>query len=244
MTPHLEAAAGDYADAVLLPGDPDRAVWIAKAMLDSPRCVNRVRGALGFTGTYRGVRVSLQATGMGQGSFAIYVNSLVKFYGVKTVLRIGSCGSLTPEVKLRELVAAEATVSDVESGGSSFGTFESAKRPSAELLEKARARARDLGLVLHVGPTGASDHFYHPLGMARLAGLMADRAIAIDMETHALYALAERLGIRAISLCTVVDSLVTHEEIDNSERQAVFGPMARLALEIVAASHLEQGHPQ
>ena len=101
MTPHLEAAAGDFAEVVLLPGDPDRAAFIAKTMLDDPRCVNRIRGALGFTGSFRGVRVSVQTTGMGPGSLAIYAHELISFYGVRTLLRVGSCGSLTREVGLR-----------------------------------------------------------------------------------------------------------------------------------------------
>jgi len=232
MTPHLEAVAGDYAETVLLPGDPDRAVWISRTLLEAPRCVNRIRGALGFTGTYRGVPVSIQTTGMGQGSFAIYANELITSYGARTLLRIGSCGSLTADVGLREVVAAERTVTDVESAGSHFSPMEQAIGGSPDLLQRARAIAERLGMRLHVGATGASDHYYHPLGLARLSGLMADRAIAIDMETHALYAVAARHGIRALSLCTVVDSLVTFEEIQRSERQAVFGPMATLALEI------------
>lgn len=236
MTPHLEAAAGDFAETVLLPGDPDRAAYIAKTLFDDPRCVNRVRGALGYTGSYRGTRVSVQTTGMGPGSIAIYAHELVTFYGAKTLLRVGSCGSLTREIGLRELVASEKAVSDVASGGSSFGAIAMAVPCDADLLARAMERAQALGLRLHVGPTGSSDHYYHPLGMARMAGLMADRAIAIDMETHALYAAAERLGVRALSICTVVDSLVAHEEIDRSERQAVFGPMARLALEVAASA--------
>lgn len=236
MTPHLEAAAGDFAEAVLLPGDPDRAAYIAKALLDSPRCVNRIRGALGYTGTWRGVRVSVQTTGMGPGSIAIYAHELVTFYGVKTLLRVGSCGSLTREIGLRELVASERAVTDAVSGGSSFGAMAMAVPCDGELLARAKDRAQALGLRLHAGSTGSSDHYYHPLGMARMAGLMADRAIAIDMETHALYAAAERLGVRALSICTVVDSLVVRQEIDRSERQAVFGPMARLALEVAASA--------
>jgi purine-nucleoside phosphorylase len=236
LTPHIEAAAGDYARTVLLPGDPDRAVWIARTMLDDQRCINRTRGALGFTGAYRGVPVSIQSTGMGQGSFAIYASELVKFYGVQTLVRVGSCGSLSHDVGLRDIVVAERTVSDVEHAGAAFDAFAKAARATPELLERARQLAGHLSLKAHFGPTGSSDHFYHPLGMARLSGLMADRAIAIDMETHALYSLAERHGVAALSICTVVDSLVGAGEIERSERQAVFGPMAKLALELAVAT--------
>lgn len=234
MTPHFEAAKGEYADAILLPGDPDRASYIARTMLDDARCVNRIRGSLGFTGSYRGVPVSIQTTGMGQGSFAIYAHELVTFYGARTLLRIGSCGSLSSDVGLRELVVSECTVADNHSGGVSFGAMETAVRADSDLLRRSQLHAQALGLKLYIGPTGSSDHYYHPLGKARMAGLMADRAIAIDMETHALYTVADRLGARALSLCTVVDSLVTGEAIERRERQAVFGPMARLALEVVA----------
>lgn len=232
MTPHLEAAVGDYADIVLLPGDPDRAIWISRALLDEARCVNRIRGALGFTGTYRGVPVSIQTTGMGQGSFAIYANELVSIYGARTLIRIGSCGSLSAGVRLRETVAAERVVTDIESAGAHFEPMEQAIGCSPDLLARARRCAARLEQTLHVGATGSSDHYYHPLGMARLSGLMAERAIAIDMETHALYSVAARFGVQALSLCTVVDSLVTSEEIERRERQAVFGPMTKLALEV------------
>ena len=234
MTPHLEAASGDYAEAVLLAGDPDRVAFIAKTMLENARCINRVRGALGFTGFHRGNRVSVQTSGMGHGSFAIYANELVTFYGVKTLIRVGSCGSLTPEIGLREVVVSERAVTDQVSGGSTFGTVEHGIPADAGLLELTRHLAPEIGCPVHWGLTGASDYYYHPLGLARMSGLMADRAIAIDMETHALYALGERLGIRALSICTVVDSLVAGDMIERAERQAVFAPMARLALDVVA----------
>jgi purine-nucleoside phosphorylase len=234
MTPHFDAARRDYADMVLLPGDPDRSAYIARTLLDDARCVNRIRGSLGFTGTYRGVPVSVQTTGMGQGSFAIYANELITFYGAKVLLRVGSCGSLSRDVHLRETVISERSVADNLTAGASFGATELAVRPDADLLRRARAHAEDIGQAIHVGLTGSSDYYYHPLGKARLAGLMADRAIAIDMETYALYTIAERLGARALSICTVVDSIVTDEEIARSERQAVFRPIAMLALEIVA----------
>lgn len=232
MTPHLEAASGDYAESVLLAGDPDRAAFIARTMLEDARCINRVRGALGFTGFYHGARVSVQTTGMGHGSFAIYAHELATFYDARVLIRVGSCGSLTQNVKLRDVVISDKVVTDAVTGGSGFGVLEHGLTPDAGLLERARGLAGVLGRPLHVGPTGSSDHYYHPLGLARMSGLMAERAMAIDMETHALYALGERLGIRTLSICTVVDSLVTFEAIEPSERQAVFGPMARLALEV------------
>ncbi len=234
MTPHLEAASGDYAEAVLLAGDPDRVAFVARTLLDSARCINRVRGALGFTGFYRGKRVSVQTSGMGHGSFAIYANELVTFYGAKILIRVGSCGSLASDIGLREIVVSERVVTDQLSGGSSFGLIEHGIPADARLLELARLLAPEAGSRVNLGPTGASDHYYHPLGLARMSGLMADRALAIDMETHALYALGERLGIRALSICTVVDSLVAGNMIARSERQAVFAPMARLALDVAA----------
>jgi purine-nucleoside phosphorylase len=148
------------------------------------------------------------------------------------LIRTGSCGSLSRDVPLRGIVVSEYAATDVHSGGAQFSAFETAAHCSPDLLRIAREEAERIGEAMYSGRTGASDHFYHPMGMGRLSGLMADNAIAIDMETHALYALGERLGFKALSICTVVDSMVTHEEIETSERQGVFAPMVRLALEV------------
>lgn len=232
MTPHNEARVGDYADAVLLPGDPERAEWIAATLFEEPRKVNTIRGAWGFTGRYRGMPVSLQATGMGRPSMSIYVHELIAVYGVKTVVRIGSCGSLDESVGIRSLVIARSAAMDFE-----VDSIDAWRRPDDALFERAVARAKADGHVHHVSPMVSSDVFYHPDPLGRFAKARARGVLACDMETSALFGLAVRSGARALSICTVVDSLVTHEEIKLHEKQAVYGPMAKLALDTLADEH-------
>jgi purine-nucleoside phosphorylase len=230
MTPHIEAGKGDYAERVLLPGDPDRAAWIAKTFFNQPRQVNAIRGALGFTGTYRGMPVSVQTTGIGRPSLSIYVHELFTVFGVRTIVRIGSCGSLDESVKLRSLVIGEAAAMDFE-----VENADAWRRPDPALYDLAAMLAGRGGAGHHACPMVSSDVFYHGDPLGRFAKARARGALACDMETAAIYGMAARFGARALSVCTVVDSLVTGEEIDNSERQAVFGPMAELALETLAS---------
>lgn len=226
MTPHNEASKGDYADAVLLPGDPQRAAWIAETMLESVRRVNSVRCAYGYTGTYKGMPVSIQTTGIGRASMSIYVHELLTVYGVGTVVRIGSCGSLDESAPVRSLVVAQSAVMDFE-----VGSLDAWRRPDDRLFALAVARARADALAHQVSPMICSDVFYHGDPLGRFAKARARGVRACDMETSALFGLAARFGARSLSICTVVDSLVTGEEIQDSERQAVFGPMAKLALD-------------
>jgi len=226
MMPHNEARKGDYADVALLPGDPDRAAWIAQTLLDGARKVNRIRGELGFTGSYRGMPVSVQATGIGRPSLTIYVHELVSGYGVGTIMRIGTCGALDEAIGLRSLIIARSAAMDCD-----LGDADAWHRPDEGLFTAAEAQARAGGFDHHVCPMVSSDVFYHPDPLGRFAGATALGAKACDMETAAIYSVAQTLGVRALSICTVVDSLVTGEAIDVSERQAVFEPMARLALD-------------
>ena len=224
MTPHIEAAPGDYAPSVLLPGDPQRATWIAETFLDDARCVNQIRGALGYTGTYRGKPVSIQSTGMGRPSLAIYLNELVQAYGVRLAVRIGTCGGLHEDIGIRAVFIAEDAIleHDLAAGAS-------VERPDQELLQSAREHAAALGHPWHCGPILCSDVFYHPKPDGRFDAARAAGKLAVDMETSAVFAEADRLGIRALSICTVVDNPVTGTEIDPSERHAVCGAMARAA---------------
>ncbi len=230
MTPHNEANKGDYADTVLLPGDPQRAAWIAETFLTAPRCVNARRGALGFTGDFQGRPVSLQSTGIGASSFLIYAHELLDYFGAKTLIRIGTCGGLRAEIGLRSLVISQSAQGEDATSGQVFGLYEADTGPDPALLALARVRAGELGIPHHVGPTISSDIFYHPKGRARFAPAQAAGAIAVDMETSALYRIAGHFGARALSICAVVDNIVTGEETDYSERQALFADMARLAL--------------
>ncbi|HEY6631155.1 MAG TPA: purine-nucleoside phosphorylase [Rhizobiaceae bacterium] len=230
MTPHIEAGMGDYAERVLLPGDPARAAWIAATFLETPRQVNAVRGALGFTGTYRGMPVSVQATGIGRPSLWIYVHELLTLFGVTTLVRTGSAGSLDEKAGLRSAVIAQAAAMDFE-----IEDADAWRRPDEALYETAVELAGRGGDAHQACPMVSSDMFYHDEPLGRFSGARARGALACDMETAAIYGMAHRFGARTLSICTVVDSLLSGEEIARSERQEVFGPAARLALDTLAA---------
>ncbi|MDX8477857.1 DeoD-type purine-nucleoside phosphorylase [Mesorhizobium sp. VK24D] len=235
MTPHIEAGRGDYAETVLLPGDPERAQWMAETFLEAPRCVNRRRGALGFTGRFRGKPVSIQATGIGVSSFLIYTHELLDYYGVKTLIRTGTCGALSEEVPLRGLVISSAVRAEGAISGQVFGLYRPAG-PDQALHALALQQAADLGIACSAGLTVCSDVFYHPDGRARFDEPRALGALAVDMETSALYRISARFGARALSLLTVVDHVATDEQTEYSERQALFTDMTRLALEIAVTA--------
>ncbi|RUW51381.1 MULTISPECIES: DeoD-type purine-nucleoside phosphorylase [unclassified Mesorhizobium] len=232
MTPHIEASKGDYADTILLPGDPQRAEWMAGTFLDTPRCVNRRRGALGFTGSFRGRPISIQATGIGVSSFLIYAHELLDYYGARTLIRTGTCGGLSAEAKLRSLVISQSARPEDTENGRVFGLYEADVGPDPALLACALAKATELGIDHHAGLTACTDIFYHPDPRARYADARALGALAVDMETSALYRISAHFGARALSLLTVVDNLLTGEQTDYSERQELFTDMSRLALEI------------
>jgi purine-nucleoside phosphorylase len=233
LTPHNEADKGDYADTVLLPGDPQRAEWMAQTFLEAPRCINRRRGALGFTGLFGGKPVSIQATGIGVSSFLIYAHELLDHFGARTLIRTGTCGSLTAKAKLRSLVISRSAQAESAQSGQVFGLYGPAG-PDPALLACALAKAAELGIDHHVGLTVCSDIFYHPEGRVRFADAQAEGALAVDMETSALYRIAAHFGARALSMCVVVDNIETGEVTDYSERQALFTDMSRLALAVAA----------
>ena len=232
MTIHIEAGKGDYADTVLLPGDPERAEWMAQTFLQAPRCINRRRGALAFTGQFRGKPISIQTTGIGVSSFLIYAHELLDYYGVRTLIRTGTCGGLTAAVKLRSLVIARSARPESDQSGQVFGLYDAASGPDPALLARAVTKASELGIDHHAGLMASSDIFHHPEGHARFDDARAAGALAVDMETSALYRIAGHFGARALSICTVVDNIETNEFTDYSERQAVFADMVRLALDI------------
>ena len=232
MTPHNSAQPGDYAEAVLLPGDPLRAKWVAETFLDSPKQVNAVRNCLGYTGSWKGKPVSVQATGMGQPSLSIYVHELLNFYGVKTAIRIGTCGGFNARVQVRDLIIAQAASTDSTIVRDAFGAYNFAPIADFELLADAARRARDQGLNAHVGNILSSDIFYHVDGLKAYETLIAHGVLGVEMETAALYTLCARFGARGLSICTMTDGLVTKEELSAAERQSSLEEMVKLSLDV------------
>ena len=230
MTPHNEAKKDDYAETVLLPGDPLRAKWIAETFFDAPRLVNSVRNCLGYTGTYKGKPVSVQATGMGQPSLSIYVHELLAIYGARNLVRVGTCGGLSTDVKVRDVVLAitASTDSNINQG---FAPFTYAPYADFGLLRRAADLAEARGLVTHVGGIVSSDVFYVPEGIESYGLLPSHGVLAVEMEAAALYTLAARFKARALAICTMTDCLVTGAQIDASERQSSLTDMVELALD-------------
>ena len=232
MTPHNEAKPGDYAEAVLLPGDPLRAKWIAETFFENPRQVNGVRNCLGFTGSWKGKPVSVQATGMGQPSFAIYVHELLTFYGMKKAIRVGTAGGLNAKVKVRDVIIAQGACSDSTIIREGFGSYAYAPIADYGLLRDAADRAKAAKLRAHVGNIVSSDIFYHEDGLATYGPLIKAGVIGVEMEAATLYTLAARAGARALAICTMTDCLITGEEISANDRQSSLKDMVTLALDV------------
>lgn len=232
-TPHIAAKMGDIAKTVLMPGDPLRARFVAEHYFENPVLFNNVRGVQGYTGTYRGQRVSVMASGMGMPSMGIYSYELYHFYGVEAILRIGSAGSVQPEVRLRDLVFGMSAYT-TSAYGAQFG-LPGTLSPVADydLLETAVNLARAQGARYHVGPLLTSDCFYDedPEGGLRWQKM---GVLAVEMETAALYLNAARAGKKALAICTVSDSLVSREETTAAERETSFTDMITLALDVAA----------
>ncbi len=230
MTPHNEAKLGDYADTVLLPGDPLRAKWIAETFLQDAKQVNGVRGCLGFTGTWQGKSISVQATGMGQPSAAIYVHELLDVYKVKNLIRVGTCGGLHESVKVRDVVIAMSAATD-STMNARFAPFNYAPFADYKLLSKAVDLADQRGFTTHVASVVSSDIFYVPDGAKSYGDLPNHGVLAVEMEAAALYTLAKRFDARALAICTMTDCLITGEQIDAGERQTSLEEMVTLALD-------------
>jgi len=232
MTPHIEAGKDDYADTVLLPGDPLRAKWIAETYLDDLKQVNGVRNCLGFTGTYKGKPISVQATGMGQPSLAIYVHELLSSYGLKSLIRVGTCGGLSDQIAIRDIVLATTASTDSAMNRDVFQPFSFAPTADFQLLRQAANMAGERNLTWHAGGIVSSDVFYHPKGLEVYAPLQAHGVLAVEMEAATLYTLAARFSARALAICAVSDSLVTGEQLGPAERQASLDEMVQLALDV------------
>jgi len=214
---------------VLLPGDPLRARWIAETFLDDARCYSEVRGMLGYTGTWRGRAVSVQGSGMGQPSTAIYVTELFTEYGVRSIVRVGSCGALTERLALRDIVVASGACTDSSMNRITFEGLDYAPVADFGLLRGAVEAAERRGTDVHVGLIFSGDSYY--ASRPELTRRMADHGVlAIEMEASALYTLAARHGGQALAICTVSDHVVTGEATTFTEREQTFGEMVEIAL--------------
>lgn len=231
MSTHIGAKPGEIAPRVLLPGDPLRAKWIAETYLEDAKCYSNVRGMLGFTGTYEGISVSVQGSGMGMPSASIYYHELLADYGATSLIRVGSCGALTEDLQLRDVVAASASSTDSAMNRVRFdGLVDYAPVASFELLRTAVDVAAALGVPVHVGQVFAADAFYtdRPDLFDRLA---AYGVLAVEMESAALYTIAARFKARALTVLTVSDHIKTGERTSAQEREQTFGQMVEIALE-------------
>ena len=230
MSVHIAAKNSEIADTVLLPGDPKRAKWIAENFLENAVCYTDIRGMLGFTGTYKGKRISVQGTGMGIPSISIYITELMKDYGVKTLIRVGSAGSYQEEVKIRDIVVALSTSTDSNINNRRFKGASFAPTVNFDLLSKVLKTAEEKNIKIKAGNILTSDEFYNddPSYFKRWAEF---GVLAVEMETAALYTLASKYKAKALSILTISDSLVSPEITSSEEREKTFNEMIELALE-------------
>ena len=233
MSTHINAPEGAIAQTVLLPGDPLRAKFIAENFLKDAKCYNEVRGMYGFTGTYNGKLISVQGTGMGQPSLSIYVQELFQFYGVQNAVRIGTCGSISEDVKLRDIILANGACTDSSLQSQRFGLMHYSPVPSFKLLNAAYNKANELGLKAVVAPCVSSDRFYDANENWKLWKKYG--AAGIEMEAAELYTLAAEFKRNALAILTVSDHIITGEATTAEERQTTFKDMMKLALETMTS---------
>lgn len=234
MTPHIEAKSGTIAETVLIPGDPLRAKWVAETFLDDAEQVNGVRGMLGFTGSWRGNRVTIHGSGMGMPSLSIYANELISRYGAKTLIRIGSCGAMQEHVGMRDVILAQTASSISTPSRGIFREVNFAPCADFDLLRAAHTAAMSRSARVHVGGIYSSDVFYDE--RPDLNEVMIRHGIlAVEMEAAELYNLAARHGCRALAVLTVSDHLLTKEELPTADRQSSFADMVEIALEAAFA---------
>ena len=227
-TPHITAGIEDFGQTVLMPGDPLRSQYIAQRFLEDAKLVNNVRGVQGYTGYYNGKKVSVMASGMGMPAIGIYAHELFNFYDIQTIIRVGSAGALVKDIN----------VGDIVLGSQSFyrSTFiqeyigeNIPALPDKELLQEAEKIAKEMNLKYKVAPLFSSDVFYGTRGNDEFVAM---GAVAVEMESAALYAVAEKAKKKALTICTISDSLVTGEALSAEERQTSFEDMMKLSLEL------------
>ena len=233
-TAHINAASGDYADTVLMPGDPLRAQYIADQFLDDARRVNDVRNMWGFTGSYKSRPVSVQAHGMGIPSASIYTHELVTEYAVRRVIRVGSCGTSHPDVKLRDIVIAMGASTDSNCNRMRFGGYDLAALASYDLVEKAVTAAKAAGVRYHVGNIFSADLFYTP-DPDMFETMAKYNVFGIEMEAAGIFPIAAECDAEALAICTVSDDIPNGKHLSSEDRATTFDEMILVALEAVIA---------
>lgn len=230
MSFHIEAKKGEIADTVLLPGDPLRAKYIAENFLEDAKCYNTVRNMLGYTGFYKGKKISVQGTGMGIPSAILYIHELINEYGVKNLIRIGTCGAIQKDVKIRDVIIAQATTTDSSLMFKEFNPIYFAPTANFDLLFDAYTLGKESRLNLQVGNVYSSDSFYSE-DDGSTEKLANHGVLGVEMETAGLYYIASKFNVKALSLLTVSDHLITGEQTTSEERQTTFTDMIKVALE-------------
>lgn len=229
MSIHIGAKKGDIADTILLPGDPLRAKYIAETFLENAVCYNEIRNILGFTGTYKGKRISVQGTGMGIPSISIYATELMKDYDVQNLIRVGTCGAIQKDVKVRDVIIAMGASTDSQMNRKIFGAMDYAPIANFDLLINAFEAGRDKGLNVKVGNVFSADLFYDE--HAEHEKWAQYGILAVEMETAALYTLSAKYGRKALAVLTVSDHILTGEVTSAEERQTTFNDMIKVALD-------------
>jgi purine-nucleoside phosphorylase len=229
MTVHIGAKPGEIAETVLMPGDPYRARWAAETFLEGATLVNEVRGMLGYTGTWRGHRVTIQGSGMGMPSLSIYANELIRDYGAQTLIRIGSAGAMQPQVKIRDLVLAMSACTISSPSRGIFRDLNFAPTADFGLLQAAWQAAQGREVATHAGQIYSSDVFYDERPDLN-EQMQRHGVLCVEMEAAELYTLAARYGRRALAVLTISDHLLTHEALPSDQRERSFGDMVEIAL--------------
>lgn len=232
-TPHISAEPGEFAEAILLPGDPLRAKYIAEEFLDDATEVNAVRNMLGFTGSFQGMPVSVMGTGMGIPSASIYATELVRDYGVKRLVRVGSCGGIATDLALRDVIVATGACTDSGVNRARYGGWDFAAVADFELVRATVDAAASKGIPIRTGLLHSADLFYNPVeGVFDMMDKM--RVLGVEMEAAGLYGVAAEFGARALTIATVSDHVRTGAATSSEERQSTFDDMVVLALEALA----------
>jgi len=236
-TKHMNAAPGDFAPTVLMPGDPLRAKYIADTYLDDVRRVTDVRNMWGFSGSYQGQPVSVMAHGMGIPSVSIYCTELIAEYGVKRVIRVGSCGTTHPQVKLRDIIIAMGASTDSNCNRIRFGGYDYAALASYELVRRAVGAAEKNQVRYHVGNIFSADLFYTP-DTDMFATLAKYNVLGVEMEAAGIYPIAAEHGAEALAICTVSDDILSGDHLSTDERQTGFDEMILVALQTAVSEEL------